>query len=347
MIVKAGFTAELETKKLPSTIYRLSNSCALQLVSNTDVAGSAPNRMVHFASRLLAEGNVDVAIQKILLHPERTEGTDLVEDRNDLAILAFDLKAHQEALAGRGVKPAVLYEGWGHTWRPHVEAKMVGFGRFGTSGHPAYWESALTEPVVHAGYTYCRNGTVGDRPALLSWVPLSVTIQELEQRMAESPDTNLSPFQALGKETAFLAQAGGQAIHIRPHAKQAASSMGDSGGPLFFNTKDGLQVAGIASGARFKTLIDPETKDSRLFQMDVYEPVMLHLEWIRGVLAGGPKSAGSQEAKHEAPVQATDSGPLPTVAPHGRDAIPARQAAGSPGAEAPGAIQPLAPGPAE
>jgi hypothetical protein len=44
--VRDGFTAPIEQKKLPSTTYRLSTSCARQLTSRTDVAGSVPNRHV-------------------------------------------------------------------------------------------------------------------------------------------------------------------------------------------------------------------------------------------------------------------------------------------------------------
>ena len=41
MIVSAGFTAPLEQKKLASTTYRLSSSCALQLRSSALVFGSS------------------------------------------------------------------------------------------------------------------------------------------------------------------------------------------------------------------------------------------------------------------------------------------------------------------
>jgi len=44
--VSAGFTAPMLGKKLVSTTYRLSTSCALQLTSRTDDAGSAPNQTV-------------------------------------------------------------------------------------------------------------------------------------------------------------------------------------------------------------------------------------------------------------------------------------------------------------
>ena len=44
--VSAGLTAPMLGKKLVSTTYRLSSSCALQLVSSTDVCGSVPNRHV-------------------------------------------------------------------------------------------------------------------------------------------------------------------------------------------------------------------------------------------------------------------------------------------------------------
>ena len=48
MIVNAGFTAALDGKKLPSTTYRLSTSCALQWISSADVfrIGAETNRAV-------------------------------------------------------------------------------------------------------------------------------------------------------------------------------------------------------------------------------------------------------------------------------------------------------------
>jgi hypothetical protein len=48
MIVSAGFTAPDDGKKLASTTYRFSTSCALQSRSSADVAGSSPNRIVPF-----------------------------------------------------------------------------------------------------------------------------------------------------------------------------------------------------------------------------------------------------------------------------------------------------------
>ena len=44
--VSAGFTAPMLGKKLVSTTYRLSTSCAWQFTSSTEVAGSVPNRHV-------------------------------------------------------------------------------------------------------------------------------------------------------------------------------------------------------------------------------------------------------------------------------------------------------------
>src|SRR5204863_8535052 len=44
--VSAGLTAVDEGKKLVSTTYRLSTSCALQFTSSADVVGSLPNRTV-------------------------------------------------------------------------------------------------------------------------------------------------------------------------------------------------------------------------------------------------------------------------------------------------------------
>jgi len=43
IMVSDGLTAVLDTKKLPSTTYRLSKSYALQFTSSADVLGSCPN----------------------------------------------------------------------------------------------------------------------------------------------------------------------------------------------------------------------------------------------------------------------------------------------------------------
>ena len=44
--MSAGFTAPMLGKKLVSTTYRLSSSCALQFTSSTDALGSVPKRAV-------------------------------------------------------------------------------------------------------------------------------------------------------------------------------------------------------------------------------------------------------------------------------------------------------------
>ena len=56
MMVSAGFTAELDGKKLPSTTYRLSRSWALQFRSSTEAFGSRPKRQVPFWCATPASG---------------------------------------------------------------------------------------------------------------------------------------------------------------------------------------------------------------------------------------------------------------------------------------------------
>ena len=46
MIVRVGFTAPIDGKKLASVTYRLSRSCALQSTSRTELVGSVPKRHV-------------------------------------------------------------------------------------------------------------------------------------------------------------------------------------------------------------------------------------------------------------------------------------------------------------
>src|SRR3974390_937186 len=48
IIVSAGLTAGLEGKKLPSTTYKLSRSCALQSIFSAELRGSLPKRIVPF-----------------------------------------------------------------------------------------------------------------------------------------------------------------------------------------------------------------------------------------------------------------------------------------------------------
>src|SRR5213080_3893458 len=56
MMVNPGLTAPLEQKKLASTTYRLSSSCALQLRSSALVFVSSPKRMVPFWCATPASG---------------------------------------------------------------------------------------------------------------------------------------------------------------------------------------------------------------------------------------------------------------------------------------------------
>src|SRR3954470_23447469 len=56
MAVNAGFTALADGKKLVSTTYRLSTSCARQFTSSADVCGSVPNRTVPHWSATPASG---------------------------------------------------------------------------------------------------------------------------------------------------------------------------------------------------------------------------------------------------------------------------------------------------
>jgi hypothetical protein len=64
IIVRVGFTAPIEGKKLESTTQRLSRSCALQLTSRTDVVGSVRKRAVPAWSRYVSS-EIDTDVEDL------------------------------------------------------------------------------------------------------------------------------------------------------------------------------------------------------------------------------------------------------------------------------------------
>jgi hypothetical protein len=63
---------------------------------------------------------------------------------------------------------------------------------------------------------------------------------------------------------------------------------GDSGGPLLFQTKEGLAVAGLIAGTSNGFLLNKATGEREHAIVQRFEPLMDKLTWIRNVLVGIP-----------------------------------------------------------
>src|ERR1039458_2195515 len=94
MAVSAGFTAPMLGKKLVSTTYRLSTSCALQLTSSTDVAGSVPKRQGPgpWAGRVggARDGHVHAGVE-VLAQDVMGGDADVVEPLPELVVQPVSL----------------------------------------------------------------------------------------------------------------------------------------------------------------------------------------------------------------------------------------------------------------
>jgi hypothetical protein len=106
---------------------------------------------------------------------------------------------------------------------------------------------------------------------------------------------------------------------------QALCAPGDSGSPLFFNTKGGvLKVAGIYSQFVGEYLLDPISDNYQPYSAQFWEPVMGHTAWIHGVRNG---TLGASKALIPDSARGGLDGRPAAAAPAERKAPPAAAAA--------------------
>jgi len=196
---------------------------------------------------------------------------------NDLAIVAFDASAHREVLQAQGLAPAKL-RAEHEAKAPMCEAELVGYGQLGT--HAC---RTLTSPRrVHSGHTWVSPGIVTGRTVLLHRSPVFT--------VGEGKDTVYFGFDRVEAGFAIVDPETGARTELRSHPKQAFGARGDSGGPLFFTTPGGLEVAGIFSGSLLQRVAVGDAEEDEMVNTQVWEPVAIHLPWIQSHLERPPGS---------------------------------------------------------
>jgi hypothetical protein len=224
-------------------------------------------------------GSVMIPAVRVELHPEFRWSSDSAHawTTNDLALVAFDASIHREALRAHGIAPAKLRAD--HESKPPlIEAELVGFGRLGT--HAC---RTLTSPRrVHSGHTWVTPGIVTGRTVLLHRSPVFT--------VGEGKDTVHFGFDRIEAGLTIKDPETGLETQLRSHQDQALGAPGDSGGPLFFNTSEGLEVAGIYSGCMIQSVEVVGTLEDEFVNTQVWEPVARHLSWIQSCRQALPES---------------------------------------------------------
>jgi hypothetical protein len=190
-------------------------------------------------------------------------------------------------LQEHGIAPAKL-RAEHESKTPMVEAELVGFGRFGTHA----CRTLASPRRVHSGNTWVTPGIVTGRTVLLHRSPV-FTDGEGKGQVYFGFDRIEDVLTIIDPET-------GARTGLRSHQNQALGAPGDSGGPLFFNTSEGLEVAGIYSGCMLQLVALADAEVDEMVNTQVWEPVAIHLPWIQSYREGSPESLLDPQAKGEA-----------------------------------------------
>jgi hypothetical protein len=200
----------------------------------------------------------------------------------DLAVLEFKVSPSlAQDLERRGIQPAQLYGGTGYR-KPLLEALILGFGVTGTNGSAELGNEV--DRRVHAGNLRVTYSPFHGRTGFHHWSPLAPEGLKLANAIASGK--NLDQFALVSAPRTYYDGIGRQAIPVQSHPNQALMADGDSGGPLFFNTSQGLRVAGIASYSSRVALLRTQEGPAEVFIHRLWEPVLDHAAWIEAVRNG-------------------------------------------------------------
>jgi hypothetical protein len=202
---------------------------------------------------------------------------------NDVAIVEFSGAGVVERLEAHGRTAATLYEGTGYLGKPHLEAQIAGYGMFGTQT-----STVLANPhgEVYAGNTRVTYMTFGGETGFFHFG------LQAGKPLPPGPKVNFSMFKTLEGVVTYRNPYELTEVRVSTHANQAMISPGDSGGPLLFQTKSGLAVAGLAARVRRAPLINLATGNVEVGIVEHFEPLMDKLTWIRNVKLGVPGTTG-------------------------------------------------------
>jgi hypothetical protein len=200
---------------------------------------------------------------------------------NDVAIVQFDLEHHAKALAELGVTAAILGEDrecWSH---PGLEAKTVGFGVFGTTSGRVDDQNVR----VHAGDTLVSHGELRGKNLFMNWSPMSQEASDLLDAKTMAPGL-LNRFATLDSRVEVRERGDAKPRRMETHKDQVAPAEGDSGGPLFIDTREGPRVVGLFTRSEHCQVLRGDNGKKLWSMAALWEPVVDHLPWIRGIRDG-------------------------------------------------------------
>jgi hypothetical protein len=216
--------------------------------------------------------------------PAPRAGWDFTRDP-DLALVLLDLgPAKAEQLEALGVRPARLYDGDGYRSRPLLDALIVGYGRFAT--RTSLHLENQRDPAGYAGYTKVTYGTLPGRATFFHLAPFTKAGEALLGPARKDPTLNTYQWRQVDAEETWVDAESLAKVAVRSHPRQALTTNGDSGGPMFLKTSQGLALAGIASAEKGHFLLSPQADRVEQFICQQWEPVKPHLAWIEAVRQG-------------------------------------------------------------
>ena len=269
-------------------------------IFNFDPAGAKEPAFLEAAGHPgpVAPKGSGIPLGRILVHPGYRPLKDLLAGAagpvvNDIAVITFPVgKDAAGLMAAAGLRPARLAGATDHRGAASLEAEVAGFGLTGTS-------ASDLEPV----------DTVRGGPTLVHAVRF----------LAGEILVNLAPAVFTLEETGKAAQAGASLLHcfkpapepirafwegdevnthwIQTHAQHVLPAPGDSGGPLFMETKEGPRVLGITSLVTHLSLRPEGAEEPMDCLGSLFVPVGEHLDWIEAVRTGGKAKAWVLEPK--------------------------------------------------
>jgi len=137
---------------------------------------------------------------------------------------------------------------------------------------------------IHGGHTLVTYGTCTGRTGF--WHVSRCTPAGMRAFEDKNPRANRWQVALTPEATTAIHPTTHVVYPVKSTPNQALIAEGDSGGPLFFMTKEGYRLAGIAAHGQAEFLMTPSGRPEPHI-MQVWEPLMDQQDWLRTVRAGG------------------------------------------------------------
>jgi len=232
-----------------------------------------------------------IPLGRILVHPGYRPLKDLLAGAagpvvNDIAVITFPVGKEAAALMASGLRPARLAGATDHRGAASLEAEVAGFGLAGTS-------ASDLEPAdaVRGGRTLVHPVHFLAGEILVNLAPAVFTLEETGKAAQEGASL-LHCFKPAPEPIRAVWEGDEVNTHwIQTHAEHVLPAPGDSGGPLFMETKEGPRVLGITSTVTHLSLRPEGAEEPMDCLASLFVPVGGHLDWIQAVRDGGKAQA--------------------------------------------------------